>query len=164
MDYLSYMRKADFYNSQRGWIYKLKANYYALRQRKLGIKLGFSISRDVFGYGLVIPHYGTIVVGGGNKIGNYAVLHTSTCITNGHKVIGDGLYVSTGAKLTTVNQLGDNITIAANSVLTSDIVLSGVLVVGMPAVVKKHQEPWYNKEERTRNKVLKIEQLKDKLL
>lgn len=102
--------------------------------------------------------------GGGNKIGNYAVLHTSTCITNGHKVIGDGLYVSTGAKLTTVNQLGDNITIAANSVLTSDIVLSGVLVVGMPAVVKKHQEPWYNKEERTRNKVLKIEQLKDKLL
>ena len=64
MDYLSYMRKADFDNSQRGCIYKLEANYHALRQRKLGIKLGFSISRDVFGYGLVIPHYGTIVVGG----------------------------------------------------------------------------------------------------
>lgn len=160
MDYLSYMRKADFYNSQGGWIDKLKANYYALRQRKLGIKLGFSISRDVFGYGLVIPHYGTIVVGGGNKIGNYAVLHTSTCITNGHKVIGDGLYVSTGAKLTTVNQLGDNITIAANSVLTSDIVLSGVLVVGMPAYIKHDSIPWFEKNMEYYNRRIKIENLK----
>lgn len=160
MDYLSYMRKADFYNSQRGWIYKLKANYYALRQRKLGIKLGFSISRDVFGYGLVIPHYGTIVVGGGNKIGNYAVLHTSTCITNGHKVIGDGLYVSTGAKLTTVNQLGDNITIAANSVLTSDIVSSGVLVVGMPAYIKHDSIPWFEKNMEYYNRRIKIENFK----
>lgn len=164
MDYLSYMRKADFYNSQRGWIYKLKANYYALRQRKLGIKLGFSISRDVFGYGLVIPHYGTIVVGGGNKIGNYAVLHTSTCITNGHKVIGSGLYVSTGAKLTTTELLGDNVMVAANSVVTKNISNSNVLLVGMPATIKKQQCPWYEKEERMRNKVLKIEELKEKLL
>lgn len=60
-----------------------------------GMKLGFTIAENVFGYGLVIPHYGTIVVGSGNRIGNYAVLHTSTCITAGKKNIGDGLYLST---------------------------------------------------------------------
>lgn len=56
-------------------------NYYRMKQRKLGIKLGFSIACDTYDYGLVISHYGTIVVGNGNKIGNYAVLHTSICIT-----------------------------------------------------------------------------------
>lgn len=46
----------------------------------------------------MIPHYGTIVVGGTNIIGNFAVLHTSTYITANHKIIGNGLYLSTGAK------------------------------------------------------------------
>lgn len=69
-----------------------------IRYKSLGIKLGFTIPINVFGYGLVIPHYGTIVVGAGNTIGNYAVLHTSTCITAGNKIIGDALYLSTGAK------------------------------------------------------------------
>lgn len=63
------------------------------------MKLGFTISENVFGYGLVIPNYGTIVVGSGNQIGNYSVLHTSTCISAGRKRIGDGLYLSTGAKV-----------------------------------------------------------------
>lgn len=164
MQYLVYMRKANFYTHQHGGLAKIVGAYYKLKQRKLGIKLGFSIANDVFGYGLVIPHYGTIVVGGGNQIGNYAVLHTSTCITNGHKVIGDGLYVSTGAKLTSTEHLGDNVMVAANSVVAKSIEESNVLLVGMPAVVKNHQGPWYNKEERIRNKVLKIEQFKDKHL
>ena len=57
---------------------------------RLGEKLGISIYPDSFGYGLVIPHYGTIVVNGGCSIGNYCVLHTSTCIAGGanHLVTG----------------------------------------------------------------------------
>ena len=51
-----------------------------------------------FGYGLVIPHYGTIVVNGGVRAGNYCVLHTSTCIGGSDKVIGGGLYLAAGAK------------------------------------------------------------------
>ncbi len=51
----------------------------------LGMKLGYSIGYKCFSYGLVLPHYGTIVVGNSNRIGKYAVLHTSTCITAGKK-------------------------------------------------------------------------------
>ena len=80
------------------------------------MKLGFSISENVFGYGLVIPHYGTIVVGSGNHIGNYAVLHTSTCVTAGNKIIGDGMYLSTGAKVLGDIELGNFTTIGANAV------------------------------------------------
>lgn len=64
MRYLLFLRKNEYFSHQKGIVAKIKANYYGLRQRKLGIKLGFSIAKDVFGYGLVIPHYGTIVVGG----------------------------------------------------------------------------------------------------
>lgn len=85
------------------------------------LKLGFSIARNVFGYGLVIPHYGTIVVGSGNIIGNYCVLHTSTCITAGNKRIGNGFYCSTGAKILDDVVIGDNVTVGANAVVNKNV-------------------------------------------
>jgi transferase hexapeptide repeat containing protein len=161
MNYLIHMRKADYYANRSGAFYKVMSNYHRLFQRKIGIKLGFSISKDVFGYGLVIPHYGTIVVGGGNRIGNYAVLHTSICITNGHKKIGSGLMVSTGAKLTTMENLGDNVTVAANSVVTKSIVESNILLAGAPAVIKKSQIAWYEQNEKYKKRIHQIEELKE---
>ena len=161
MDYLVHMRKADYYShlGAKGIIW---GNYHRMKQRRLGIKLGFSIACDVCGYGLVIPHYGTIVVGSGNQIGNYAVLHTSTCITNGKKVIGDGLYVSVGAKLTTVEQLGNNVMIAANSVVTKSCKEDNVLLVGVPSTIKKRQDAWYINNEKYANNIKQIEQLINK--
>ena len=94
--------------------------------------------------------------------GNRGVLHTSTCITNGHKVIGDYLYVSTGAKLTTMERLGTGVTVAANSVVSKSIKESNVLLVGMPAVVKKVSKPWFEKSNHIEN-VKKIEKLKIKM-
>ena len=161
MDYLVHMRKADYYSHLGGVKGSILGNYHRMKQRKLGIKLGFSIACDTCGYGLVIPHYGTIVVGNGNKIGNYAVLHTSTCITNGKKVIGDCLYVSTGAKLTTIEHLGNNVMIAANSVVTMSCDEDCVLLVGMPAGIKKKQDAWYINNERYFSNIQKIEKLRE---
>lgn len=113
-----------------------------LKQRRLGVKLGWSITAESLGYGLLLPHYGTIVVGP-NHIGNYVVLHTSTCITGNMKTIGDALYLSTGAKITSKVVLGDNITIAANSVVTKSFLNGNVILAGMPATELKASEPWY---------------------
>ena len=65
-------------------------------------KLGFSIGYDACDYGSVISHYGIIVVGNTNRIGPYATLHTSTCITDTGRRIGKGLLLSTDAKITGV--------------------------------------------------------------
>ena len=59
MEYLTALRKVEYYSNRGG----VQRYYYKYRFRKLGMKLGFTISENVFGYGLVIPHYGTIVVG-----------------------------------------------------------------------------------------------------
>ena len=162
MHYLRFSRKA--------WYYKTKKNplwiYYSWRWQKLGIRLGFRIAYDVFGYGLVVPHHGTIVVGTGNQIGNYAVLFTSTCITEKpRKTIGDGLYLSTGATITTCEKLGSNVTIAANSVVAKSFSEeNNILLAGMPATVKKQTQPWYIRDGAIwESRVERCEELRKKM-
>ncbi|MCR5696853.1 MAG: hypothetical protein K6G73_07765 [Marinilabiliaceae bacterium] len=142
-DFLVEMRKCSYYKHQKGLLSKLLFVVHYRKFNKLGLSLGFSIGYDTLGYGVVIPHYGTIVVGGSNRIGNYAVLHTSTCISDNGKIIGDGLYLSTGAKITSKIKLGNNISIGANSLVNKDCVQDNVLLAGMPAKVIKQEETWY---------------------
>jgi len=144
-----------------GVISNLKFQLWSRRYHRLSLKLGFSIGADVFGYGLMIPHWGTIVVGGTNRVGNYAVLHTSTCITDNAKVIGDALYLSSGAKITSHVTLGDNVSIAANSVVNKDCA-GNALLVGAPAVFKNESLPWYIRDGvRFEERVKQIEELKE---
>ena len=161
MKYLIHMRKTSFYLSSNSSIDKLIGYYHMIRYIKLGRKLGFSIGYDSCGYGLVIPHHGTIVVGGSNRIGNYTVLHTSTCISDNKKIIGDALYLSTGAKMTSTVILGDNVSIAANSVVNKSFKEGNCLIAGAPAVYKKAEGPWYERDgEYYSNLVKKCELLK----
>lgn len=160
MRFLKLMRKCQYYSHSGG----VKYAYYQLRYIKISKKLGFSIGSDVFGYGLVIPHYGTIVVGGNNKCGNYCVLHTSTCITGNGKTIGDALYLSTGAKITSKITLGDNISVGANSVVNKSLPEGNVMIAGAPAKVIKPAEPWYIRDGKSfTDKVKAIEELRTKM-
>lgn len=164
MLWMKAMRYTSYY-SQFGGGYKLLYYKWLIRYKKFSAKLGFSIGYDVFGYGLVIPHWGTIVVGGSNHIGNYAVLHTSTCIVDKASVIGDGLYLSAGSIISNHVELGNGVTIGANSTLNKGSNLSGVLLVGTPAVVKKESEPWYIRDgERFMTRVEAIEQLRESMM
>lgn len=157
MSYLEAMRKYSYYRH----VNSMLKYYYYYKYKKLGLKLGFSIGYDVFGYGLVIPHYGTIVVGNSNKIGNYAVLHTSTCISDNGKKIGDGLYCSTGVKITKKIILGNNCSIGANSLVNKDFQEDGILLGGIPANFIRKSDAWYVRDGQAYiNKVNSVEKLK----
>lgn len=156
MRYLEALRKAEFY-SQHGGVFRY---LYKWKLQRLGMKLGFTIAQNVFGYGLVIPHYGTIVVGSGNKIGNYAVLHTCICITAGEKEIGDGLYVSTGARILGNVKLGNYVTVGANAVVNKSE-SDNALLVGIPAVNKRTEPAWHTGNYQKRFEA--CEELKEKL-
>ena len=162
MQYLKSMRYCAYYsNVQHTAISDLILKpFHEIRYRKLGIKLGFSIGPNTLGYGVVIPHYGTIVVGNSNRLGNYAVLHTSTCISDNGKIIGDALYLATGAKMTSNLTLGDNISVGANSVVNKSF-NSNCMIAGAPAIKIKDAEAWYVRDgQEYSDKVDGIEKLK----
>lgn len=160
LTFLKLMRKCQYY-SQLGGVMNL---YYRIKYSNLSKKLGFSIGYDTFGYGLVIPHYGTIVVGNSNRCGNYCVLHTSTCISDNGKTIGNALYLSTGAKLTSKIEIGDNVSVGANSVVNKSFPEGNIMIAGAPARLIKPMDAWYIRDGKSyEDKMNAVEELKLKM-
>lgn len=166
ISWMSYMRKASYYKNKKNpsFIDKIQGGYNSLFFQLLSQQLGFSIGMNVFGYGLVIPHYGTIVVNSNVIAGNYCVLHTSTCIGGGEKTIGDALYLSAGAKIMGALTLGNSVSIAANSLVNKSFG-DNVLLTGMPAIVKREDyQDWYKRDgEKFLERVKTCEQLKSQM-
>lgn len=159
MDYLVSLRYVEYVYKTGGVLYYLLFFYHIRRYNRLGQKLGFTIPPNTIGYGVKIPHWGTIVIGPQTRIGNFAVLNTSICITNHGSLIGDSFYCSTGAKIISKVELGDNVTLAANSVLTKVDAHrnNNVMMAGIPAKFVRNDMAWYIRDgaeyERRANKV-----------
>lgn len=105
---------------------------------RLSLKLGFTIPLNVFGPGLAIVHYGTIVVSNNSKVGANCRVHPSTCIgASGGKeaapIIGDNVYIGPGAKIYGDIKIANNTIIAANASVGSSIEEEGLLIGGVPA-------------------------------
>ena len=129
----------------------------------MGVKLGFSIGYNVFGYGLLIPHYGTIVVNDSCNIGNFCVLHTSICIGGGGKIIGDGFYVGSGAKIMRPIRIGNGVSVASQSLVNKDCLENNVLLAGIPAEIKNKSLIWYERDGTLySNRVKRVLDLKKK--
>ncbi len=166
IEYLRALRLTEYYSQfpASNIFCRLRYLINKYRVKKLGIRLGFSIAPGVLGYGVVIPHWGTIVVGYPNKIGPYAVLQTSTCISGNGKEIGEGLYMATGAKITSCRFLGDHTTVSANSAVVKNFEESGVLLGGVPAQkIKDRREWWIEDGEEYSLLVSKVENRKKEL-
>lgn len=154
--YLYYLRCYSYFKRRGSVIGRMQSWYYGRKFRTLGMRLGFSIGEDVFGYGLVLPHYGTIVVGGTNRVGNFATLHTCTCIADEKSQIGDAFDFATGSIISKHVSIGDNVSACANSCITTDVA-SDSLVAGTPAkVVRAGYLPWYIRDGETFNKRVEI--------
>ena len=166
MRYLRSMRYLQYLNDNRSssplWFCQFL--YYRVRYRKLGFKLGFCIDYRSLGYGVGIPHHGTIVVGRSSEIGNYAVLHTSICVTGTNHRIGNAAYISTGTKIISTIKTGDNITFGANSVVNKDFP-GDCMVAGVPAKIIKPSLPWYVRDgQMFSERVDSVEKLKAEML
>lgn len=132
------LRKVEFdLNCRRGPVGKLVGKWHKMRFHRLSVRLGFTIPPNVFGPGLSIPHYGTIVVHGNVRAGKNCRLQEGVTIgaTNGsHKaaVIGDNCYFGSGAKVIGEVRIADDVAVGANAVVTKDIVESGTTWAGAP--------------------------------
>ena len=101
---------------------------------RLATRLGFTIPKNVFGPGLHIVHYGTIVVHPDARVGRNCRLHPSTSIGdyNGVPRLGDNVYIGPGAKIYGPVTLGNNVAVGANAVVNKSFG-SNVTLGGVPA-------------------------------
>lgn len=134
------LRKIEYYSNCRhdliGRVYLKSLNIYF---RKLSVHLGFTIPINVFGPGLSIAHYGSIVVNGNTIVGKNCRIHSGLNIgvNNTAPIIGDNVYIGPGVKMWGKIKIGDNVAIGANAVVFSDIP-GNVTVAGIPARIVSH--------------------------
>lgn len=136
--YQKLLRKCEYHKNNSRIINKILFIYYYFFFIRLSAKLGFSIPLNVFGPGLCIVHYGTIVVSANAKVGANCRIHPSTCIgASGGKaeapIVGNNVYIGPGVKIYGNITIADNTAFAANAAVNKSITESGFLMGGVPA-------------------------------
>jgi serine O-acetyltransferase len=143
--FLFLLRKTEYIkNCKSGISGKIFYLFYFQKFIKISRKLGFSIPLNVFGPGLSIPHYGTIVVNPATKVGKNCRLHVCVNIgaSGGSELapkIGDNVYIGPGAIIFGDIIIANNITIAANATVYKSIEITDVTIGGTPAIILKEE-------------------------
>lgn len=138
------MRVCEYYrNCRHDIIGKLIFQLKFLSYERYGRKLGFEIGLNVFGKGLCLCHPGTIVVSYKAKFGDYARIHACVNVGNYSRdpkdddkspTFGNNVYIGPGAKVFGKINIGNDVAIGANSVVTKDVP-DHMTVAGIPAKV-----------------------------
>ena len=133
------LRKVEYYNNCKlnSILGRIIFNYYKIKFRRQSLKLGFSIPINVFGPGLSIVHYGTIVINSATKVGANCRIHACTNIgasggSSKAPQIGDNVYIGPGAKIYGNITIGNNIAIGANTVIHKSFDEDDIMIAGNP--------------------------------
>ncbi len=135
------LRVYEYLVNSGKWFLRILFSFYF---KRLSIRLGFSIPPNVFGPGLCIVHYGTIVVSPHARIGRNCRLHAGVNI--GGKAgfysllearllsprVGSNCYIGPGAKIFGPVTLGSGCVVGANAVVNKSFG-SNATLVGVPA-------------------------------
>ena len=133
------LRKYEYYSNRKNHIFgKIMLLYYKVRYHGLSVRLGFSIPRNVFDKGLSIAHYGSIVVNSNARVGRNCRIQENVTIgaTGGgddSPIIGDNVFIASGARILGKVQIANNIAIGANAVVTKSFLEESITIAGVPA-------------------------------
>lgn len=133
--YMRRLRKTEYLlNCKRN---KLRYMFSRLLLAKAGEKAGWTIPANVFGKGLMVPHYGTIIVNNSARFGDNCVVQCGVNVSEGASG-GNHIYFAAGSKVMKNVHIADDVIIGANAVVTKDILEPDVVVGGIPAKIISH--------------------------
>lgn len=147
--YIRTMRKVELFLNRNSFFSLLWAAFYMHKLRVLSRITGFQIRPNSIGKGLTIWHWGHIIIDKA-KLGNYCTLHPGIVIggkgiNDPHPIIGDYVTIYSGVNISGSIEIGDDVIIAPNSVVTKNIP-SHSMVAGIPAKIiktrKNMNSPW----------------------
>ena len=133
------LRKVEYYkNCANNPISNLQHFIAKIKFRKTSLKMGFSIPENVFGPGLSIVHYGTIVINSNTKIGANCRIHASVNIgasggSSKAPQLGDNIYIGPGSKIYGDIKIGNNTAIGTNAVVNKSYPEGDIMLAGNPA-------------------------------
>lgn len=133
--YQRLLRRVEYLLTRRTPTGRLLYASARFRLARYSVRTGISIPPGVFGPGLSIAHYGSIVVNDLASVGARCRIHSSTNIgisEGGAPVIGDNSYIGPGAVIYGGITIGDDVAVGANSVVNRDVP-NKVVVAGAPA-------------------------------
>lgn len=111
---------------------------YIILSKMVEILTGIMLPASVnVGPGLYVGHFGGVIINGGVKLGaNCKIAHTIGTKGAGRgpgvPIIGNNVYIGTGAKVLGKVTIGENVVIGANAVVVKDVP-DNVIVGGVPA-------------------------------
>lgn len=139
------LRRTEYYkNCAHNPFSKVYGMWLRYRTHSFGQRLGFSIPINVFGPGLSIAHVGTIVVNGNARVGANCRIQECVTIgaTNGSSkapILGNNIFLGSGARVIGDISLADDIAVGANAVVVKSFETPGVTIGGVPAkIISKH--------------------------
>jgi serine O-acetyltransferase len=165
--YQRLLRKIEYFlNCKKLIIWRPYIKYLNFRRKRLGIRLGFDIPPNVFGPGLSIAHYGTIIVNPFSRVGENCRIHNcvhiaTQCHPRGEPekcpTIGNNVFIGPGSVIVGDIEIADNIAIGANSYVNKSFLESGITIAGAPAkkISDKGSENCYFKATEDLRKRLK---------
>jgi serine O-acetyltransferase len=104
---------------------------------------GLEINTGSLGGGVIMPHWGRIILNAESIGRDLYVLHNVTVghdYTTGRPVIGDDVFLGTGSTLLGAIRIGDHVVVAAGSTVLADVPACS-LVAGNPAKVVRSIDP-----------------------
>lgn len=140
--YLYCLRKLEYYTNNHYWIWdKIFYIYWFLKHRRLSLKYNISISPNIVGKGVYIPHFRGGVIINALAVGEHLTINTGAVIGNKSRadckpIIGNNVEICIGAKIIGKVTIGNNVIVAPNSVVVKDIP-DNCVVSGVPAKVIK---------------------------
>ena len=141
--YLKALRKYEYAINvqQRSLLGKIVWVYRKWIWHKLGEKYGLVIPPNKVGYGFKISHIGGGIIINCKSIGNYCSANSGVVVGNNNgqdkiATIGNHVSLTVGSKVIGKVTIGDNVTVAPNSVVVKDVP-DNCVVSGIPAKIIK---------------------------
>ena len=122
----------------------LSRRLYSRNSRKFGLE----IHTPKLGGGIIMPHWGRILINA-QEVGDDLYIFHNVTIGNDYKtgvpIIGSNVFIGTASTILGDITIGDNVVIGAGSCVTTDIP-SNSLVAGNPAKIIRSLAPDYMKQ------------------